>query len=380
MKSPLDETAHRRRHVFHRDEKLSPRSVPDDGNGVYVCLSMALFDRHDQHQGIRSRVWNCFSVKAFGLDLQSLLTHPMDAVHPLPSIRREESFQAWLSQLTLRDKQTLDLELLGGALVTTIKNNAQVGTRSSLHVIAPLVCELYGVGIVLYDANGKNDSDDDDGHTWTPTRTWYPAHAKRDANCVKYIHLLLTREMAVHLLVLTMRGSATDTIPTRVIGRLPLKAKKQSLVNPWDSELIERHKVYQLDVYDATTRSHSTIGPFIAPATGLNPNAQTMHYMRIDARVDKSNLIFTIEGCQKTNQPIYIYTITTAAATKRAGVRRALLIGYWNVDYTSPRISLHNSDESIVIIPSNDPLVAAQRLVAECKCTLINSRPIEGQL
>ena len=166
-------------------------------------------------------------------------------------------------------------------------------------------------------------------------------------------------------------------IPTRVVGHLTLQeqrgggdADEERNKKPWESDLVKQHAVYSLGVYDSARRKHYKIGQFIAPATGRNPDAKLTHFINLDARFALSDtLVFVIGGCQATTQPIYIFATKTLR-----GQRQAILIGYWPVDYTDPRIGLEKTDDGIIIVPVGDRVTAIQTLIAECKCQVLEHR------
>jgi hypothetical protein len=66
--------------------------------------------------------------------------------------------------------------------------------------------------------------------------------------------------------------------------------------------------------------------------------------------------------------------------TTTGGVRSAFLICHWDVDFCPPQINLDDADDTIVIVPIADRLLATQTLVLECQCKIMDSRPIEGKI
>jgi len=134
--------------------------------------------------------------------------------------------------------------------------------------------------------------------------------------------------------------------------------------------MVKQHAVYMLGVYDPGKRIHYRIGPFIAPETKFNPDARLTHYIRLDTRFGLGKtLVFLIEGCQATQQPIYIFATKT-----RQGQKQAVLIGYWPVDYCDPAISIEDTDDGLVIVQASEKAFAIQTLVAECKCLMMERR------
>ena len=53
-------------------KSLSPISVAGDGNELYVLLSMAIYNTHDNADEVRHRIWNSFSKNVLGILLDDL--------------------------------------------------------------------------------------------------------------------------------------------------------------------------------------------------------------------------------------------------------------------------------------------------------------------
>ena len=384
--------------------RLSSRSFPSDGNAFYVMLSVVMYNNHDNHREIRSKIWNLFCLKAVGITLDLLLRGAFGNggngdLTFCPGCKHEEWFNPWIAMFDPRRVQSIDLTMprYGEALVTTARMHSMNGVDAPCpEFIAPLASELFGIVIVLY-SGGK----DQDQH---PSRIWYPPGYKGSvpedirgrggtgtgggggggggecqsvSTMIKHVHILQTEQGEIQLLV---RPSVlARPIPTRVVGKLHLQERdtggdrhKNSPAEdkPWESMMVKQHAIYTLGVYDPLKRVHYTIGPFIAPETKLNPEARLTHFMRLDTRLGLSKtLVFVVEGCQQTRQPVYIFATKT-----RQGQKQAVLIGYWPVDYCDPRIGLEETDDGLVIVPAHDKATAMQILVAECKCLMMEHR------
>lgn len=362
---------------------LTPRSFPSDGNGFYVLLSTVVYDTHDSHGEVRRQVWDLFCNKAVGLSLKDVLAlSPHEGLRFNEECRNEEWFDAWIKTFDPRGGGRVDLSQprYAEALVTMAKTHALNRVEApAMEIIAPLVVELFGIVIVLYVGDKEKYLKQE------PARIWYPpgyANTARGggsagSTLIKHVHLLKTLGNGgggggdIQLLV--RPNPLARPIPTRVAGTLTLQetsGKDRAEEKPWESELVKRHAVYTLNVYDSARRKHYMVGRFIAPETGRNPAAKLTHFMHLDARFALSDtLVFVICGCQATVQPIYIFATKTIS-----GQKHATLIGYWPVDYTDPRIGLEKTDDGIVIVPVNDKTVAIQVLISECACIVAEHR------
>jgi hypothetical protein len=348
---------------------LCPRSVAQDGNEFYVLASIIIFGVHDRHQEIRRRLWDGFARSVWGLALDDLLPKGTDP-GPLPERARTSPYYSiWQGFIVPRTvKYEVNLAKVRTLLLDYIRRHATTGTSAPLELACPLLSAIYGLGVVLYDAG---QPDGDDPTMWHPRQTWEPPDDTLPP--IRYLHLMQRRgtlQMLVDANALPNRDIRT-LIPTRVVGPLPLRLKTDALFEPATSDLVLLHAVYTLDVFDSQERTHSTIGPFVAPATRSYHKIQTLHYMRLDTRMRKAHYIFTIEGCQQAAVPLYIFACTT-----RAGERTACCIGHWLVDLHSPRISLHDQDDALLIVPGARNADAAARCVMlEWGCSVSNGRP-----
>lgn len=360
-----------------KNEQLSPRPVPGDGNQLYTCFSMAMFDRSDLHQSIRSKVWDIVALKIFGMNVEALINHN-NPPKIMEGVRREACFKEWLLTVDPRPNasEKIDLERLRLVLYNLIKASIHSGVRGQIYIVAPIVAETYGVGVVVYSTKAATEMD------WSPSRTWHPPSYKVDGD-PKYIHILSREDdMVIDLLVKSRKGkyssihkaNASSAIPTHVVTSLSLKLKNRPTIDPWESEIIKNNAIYSLEAYDTASRKHYVLGRFVSPETGIDPLAKKMHYIRVDAATGKTDqLRFMIGGCKTTNVPIAIFAVYS-----KNGVQYASRIGGWKTDYVDPQICIKETDERIIIVPSGDPAEAARIVVAECQCILQTTRPVEG--
>ncbi len=368
---------------------LTPRSFPSDGNAFYVLLSTVIYDTHDSHVEVRRQVWSHFCEKTVGLSLDDVLRLSREASangsYAAPNLcfneetcRGEEWFDAWISTFDPRGGGRIDLThpRYADALITMAKTHSMNRVEApAMEIVCPLVTEIFGIVIVLYVGSKEKYLKQE------PSRIWYPPGYSNTARLgtptgtvstlVKHVHLLQTTPGGGDIQLLVRPNPLTRPIPTRVVGTLNLRERQQEDVDkPWESDLVKQHAVYTLGVYDSVRRKHYMVGRFIAPETGRNPKAKLTHYMNLDARFALSDtLVFIVGGCQATSQPIYIFATKTVS-----GQRHAVLIGYWPVDYTDPRIGLEKTDDGIVIVPVNDKTIAAQVLMSECSCVVAEHR------
>lgn len=352
---------------------LTPCMVALDGNEFYVYASMAIYERHDEHVAIRTRVWDTFCINVFGVRA----THVSDDTPILESARAQECLVEWLTLVSptpAATASTIDLATLQQVLVNTVRNNVmEQFPPPALCLACSLLAQCFGIGVVIYDVESPAAAAAaSTASQWAPSRIWSPPEGVSR----KYIHFLQRGhilEMLLHSQRCASPLSKSYPIPTRVVGSLPLQMKDRALSTQWDSELVSKHGVYSLDAYDAVTRTNIFIAHFIAPSTRIHPLARTIHYLRIDARINKSDMNFFIGGCTKRPEPVYIY-----ASFRRHGARVAVLITHWAVDYYCPQICLEDTDECIIIVPCNDSRRAAQILTLEYQCQLYDRRPVEG--
>ncbi len=357
---------------------LTPRSFPKDGNTLYVLLSTVVFDTHDNHANVRHKIWNLFCEKTVGQSIDAVLAVAGDpsTLTFKDACRDEEWFEAWIGTFDpRRGRVDLTDSRYAAALITMVQTHSMNHVDApAMELVAPLVVELFGIVLVLY-VGGKEKYLKQE-----PDRIWYPpgyASSVRNgqrqtySTMVKHVHLLRDTHCGIQLLV--RPNPLARPIPTRVVGHLNLKEREEDGEEgkrPWESDLVKKHAVYSLGVYDSARRKHYQIGHFIAPETGRNPDAKLTHFINLDARFALSDtLVFVIGGCQATTHPIYIFATKTLR-----GQRQAIPIGHWPVDYTDPRIGLEKTDDGIIIVPAGDRVTAYQTLIAECKCQVLEHR------
>lgn len=346
--------------------KLIPHTVSPDGNEFYVYVSIALFERHDLHSLVRKRLaqTHCSNVFGDGVLLDDLLESPAQ-----------------------NDADTLEM----------LRHMATERATPPLHLACSLLCQCYGVGVVVYE-----EENDDNDAIRSPSRVWKPVIADNDP-ATKYIHFLVTGKrlglrlfkqnlqksmeiypflsvgslFLLHIFQFLIRtGSLLEmllypaavsrfSVPVRVIESLPPGKKKKMHTG----DTITRHGVYKLEAYHVATKTHIFIAHFVAPATKLRPAAQHIHYMRIDARSNKSEMRFTVEGCKEAKHPVYVY-----ASYMQQGVRVAVLINHWKPDYCSPQIYLHETDDALIVVPCHDVNRANQLVSTEYGCQIHEKR------
>lgn len=356
--------------VTGRATRLSPCIVAIDGNEFYVYASMAIYERHDFHGTVRERIWNTFSLDIFGVKSDQLSQQQQPI---LENARQQECFIEWLRLVSPNPEETAlgtDLYALSAVLIDTIRNNLmEQFSPPSLLLVCSLLSRCFGVGVVLYDA------DDNNGERWEPLRIWHPPTVGDvGEGKSKYIHLMRRGRILEMLLKPAHHSSPlrrSYPIPTRVVSALPTEMRQRALNTVWDSELIAKYGKYSLCAYNSETRKNLFIAHFVAPETKIHPSASTIHYLRIDARLNTNAMTFFVGGCDKQAEPVYIY-----ASSIRNGVRIAILIAHWNVDYYCPHICLESTDDAIVVVPCSDARRAAQLVTIEYQCQLYDKRPI----
>jgi hypothetical protein len=347
---------------------LCPRSVAQDGNEFYVLASIIIFGVHDRHQEIRRKLWDGFARSIWSLPLDDIVPNGSDP-GPIPERARSSPyFCTWISGLVPSGAQNeLNLAKIRTLLICYLRRQSTTGTTAPLPLACPLLSNLYGLGVVLYDA-GEPDAEGTNAQ-WHPSKTWEPP--EDTVRPVRYLHLLQRRGALQMLVEAGSQQPSHDIrtlIPLRVVGPLPLKLKTDALFEPATSDVVLMHAVYHLDMFDSHERTHSTIGPFVAPETRAYHRVKTLHYMRLDTRMRKAHYIFTIEGCQKAGVPIYIFACTTRAG---GAEHTARCIGRWLVDLNSPRISLADEDDALLIVPrAQSAQSAAQCVTLEWGCSV----------
>lgn len=350
---------------------LVKTSFPVDGDTLYVVLSVVIFGSYDRHKEMRRKIWDLFSIKLCRSTLESAVL----AVPP-HSLNSDQFDTEWFLACVSSFDARVNGERHGmidfshpkyaKAIQTTIKLYSQSGAPAPpLEVVAPFVCDLFNVAIVLYRVDDPTTA-----KTVEQSRTWYPPDYLSKTSAINHIHLML--ECGGIYSLLLRPSPAKHPIPTRVIGRIHLNGTDSTSAAAWSDPIVEEKAIYRLAYFNKETKRHHQVGPFVAPATGRNPNVSIMHYMWLDARlVDKNKLVFVIKGCQEVanSRPLFFY-----ALKMREGQRYAMQIGHWAVDYTDPTIGIVDDDEGIAIIPASDELEAAQIIMQEAKCTVIDMR------
>ena len=325
-------------------ETLSPRGIPLGGNQVYQCLSLGIFDRHDQHVHIRRRIWNEVSTHAFGCPLDQLV--PSALPRPVPdTFPWSGPWKRWLSGVSPAAERVL----------YSSRDNVRA---TDLDLVCALAHWVYACTVVVYQCDRR-------GHE--RVTTW--ADTDRERRTV----LMRCDQGTVSLLVPSRLD--TDLVPTKqqvVIGRHHHHHHHQ-LVCPRDVPVIQKEHCFSLSMYDSTTRKHYLISPFVPPAAEMDPCCTTVHYLDLDAsRVgDLPTNAFKIDGCEKLGQPVYVYAIRLADGRRR----HAFLIGHWDRDYASLVISLRPDDDRLAVVPARTPEESARIVAAECKCEVSSRLP-----
>jgi len=378
--APLDQLVTKEKMLAKK--RLCLRSVPQDGNEFYVMASIVLYGVHDKHEEIRRRLWDVFCRAVLEEPLDAILdrtgssSKPLDIEHPW--------FGVW-AQCYAPLHHERDLTKTRPILESAVRKYARIGTMGPFALVCALLTRVHGTGIVFYDAGQSltdvlvRDGQILDNDEWAPTRVWDPP--PETLQPVPYMHLL-QRRGALQLLVEVAPAATTadglDTgdirnrIPTEPVTGLPLKLRTDASFEPASSAFVEANADYKLGVYDSQSRKCNVAGHFVAPITGFNPKASTLHFMRIDTALRKDHLIFTVQPCteQARCTPLYIFACRTVRSQTVAEC-----IGHWPVDLCWPRISLRNQDNTILLVPgAANPDVAAQCVTHQWGCVAYTGR------
>jgi len=239
-----------------KPSRFCPRTVVQDGNEFYVLASTLLFGVHDNHQEVRRRLWNAFSLSVLGERLDDIAE---GHVNPAGGIRRNEWFAAWMEccalGLALDESDTVSIRR---ALVGSVRRYSCVGKLAPLQLACGLLAIVYGIGVVLYDTAHEGGSSLGE---WHPIRTWEPP--ENTVPPIRYMNLMQRTGALQMLFEIPIDDDTNDTmgprnmrncIPTRMITSLPLSFKTDATFEPVASDIVERHAVYKLHVYDSATR------------------------------------------------------------------------------------------------------------------------------
>ncbi len=66
-----------------------------------------------------------------------------------------------------------------------------------------------------------------------------------------------------------------------------------------------------------------------------------------------------------------------ATRTPRGSHKQAVHVNYWRVDYVSPDVPLRPDDDGVIVVPVNSRAEAAQMVVAQCHCEMLDKRPAQ---
>lgn len=312
--------------------------VTPDHNAFYVCMSLALFKRHDQHQQIRRRVWNRVARAVFRLPLDEVVPGSKQRARVPSSKRHAQWIACWRRWAELHRPTELN---------TAVVTCSLEGSPVPLDLTASVCAVVYGVTIRIHvHATGRCVS--------------YPDGDDSQRHCVH----LLSRDGILSLLVPASRSDARIQMRGGVCV---------SFADPVDASAVPSRGAYRLDMFDRRDRRHHVIGSFWPPA---RPDCH-VHVMHIDARLVRPDraAVFTVEGCQAEGKPVYIFAISPSA--EGAG-RRAIRIGLWDMDYVSPVVAIRTYDEMIAVVPAPSPADAADMVTRECQCSVLYNRPEES--
>lgn len=314
---------------------MSPRTVPVNGNEIFVYLSMGIYNRHDEHAQIRKALARKMLLTAYGTDSVASVTRDSKTLDSLPG-------QAWFKELSscvnLRENHLSDI----------LKLQFVNGYSPYPPVAFQLASECYLLCVVLYEETALKQGAE--GH---PSRVW----GDPSTPSTNKITFLRRKNGLIDLLV--PPGGTDSYVTTKFVSVIdPDKILRQETSNPSSG--------YTLACYDKKSRRHEQIRSFYGPS--LESGVTRCHYLWIKSTPMSASWSFVVYGCNEIKKPIFVYAIRTKPSVV------AFYMANWKPNYVDPAISIEPADECIVIVEANDSEEASKFLVTDFKCAIKDSR------
>ncbi len=366
-----------------QEDALTPCAVPaGEYQTLYVCLSQAMYNRHSEEKNIRCAIWNAFSLKLFGKNMDELGIL-LRSKKKLPMVREDTSnyvpLEEWLRLYAFDKKRmgskygsrrtsgTSDSSKVGHAeatpevpafvkkipslaksLVLYALSNVTMGNKrkgSDVCVVAPIVADLYGIGTIMHEVEPGAPSPG----AGEPTYIYNPENMPVS----RCIHLL---KYPGGYEVITDEDHVNLPIPTRVVSSLhrPPAVVKGRMVSP-----------YKLMGFDPQEQRCFDVAKFNPPTE----QGFVVHTVFLDFRLGKDHWQYTIKGCQGQGDKVYIY-----AVSRETNGRCATFISSWNYGFVDPILLMRTNEEGILVVPAEDKLSAARIVIMEHNCTIRDIR------